>query len=142
MQMEVTDVKVKKKQILCLILTLFVFFSGMCFENIKADSLFLFTSEEEPLSYVGTCDVAISDTNLCTTEMLGLNHLSYVGQFANKTAYSKKNIQVSLEIFLTDAGSGSLSNFFETVHAVELHKLCHRFVVLNYIHNADGKKRS
>ncbi|MBQ3514021.1 MAG: hypothetical protein IJA32_09545 [Lachnospiraceae bacterium] len=134
--------KVKKKQIFCLILTLFAFFSGMCFEQIKADSLFAFTSEEEPLSFVGTCDAAISDAELCTVEMLGLSNLTYVGQSANKTAYSRKNLEVFLEVLCADVGSPSLSAFFETMNAVDFQKLCHRFVVLSYIHNTDGKKRN
>ncbi|MBQ4523723.1 MAG: hypothetical protein IJA10_12335 [Lachnospiraceae bacterium] len=134
--------KSKKKQIFCLVFTLFAFFLGMCFEHIEADSMFVFTSEEEPLFYVGTCDVTISDTGLCTTEMLGLKNLSYVGQYANKTTYSRKNFEVFLEFLCVDADLCSTSIFFETVNAVSFHKLRNHFIVLNYIHNADGKKRS
>ena len=136
------SVNLKKKQILCLILALFVFFTGVCFEQIEADSLFSFTLETEPSSYVGTYEVTILKAELCTAKMLGIHDHSYLGKDTNKTVHGRKNIGKTLEFYCTNIGSTSFSNFYATVNAVFHKKLHHNFVILTYIHNADGKKRN
>ena len=134
--------KFKKKQILCLILALFTFFTGVCFEQVEADSLFSFTLEKEPSSYVGTYDVKMLKAELCTTKMLGIRDHTYLEKSMNKTADSRKNVGKQLGLYWTNVSSTSFSSFYATVNVVFHPKLHNNFVILTYIHNADGKKRN
>lgn len=59
--LEETLVQMKKQKLVSFILVIIVFFSGMCFENVKTDSLFVYVSAEKTDSYIMSCEAAIMD---------------------------------------------------------------------------------
>lgn len=123
------------------ILAFAMLLSGMCFECTKADSFLEYTFAQGPEAYIASGGAAISDEEICTTEMLGIRSVFNVRQFVNRNLCTRRNVRASLVLLGTDAGLHIYSNFFTSAGIVWCPRLCLQTVILNYIHNKDGKKR-
>lgn len=123
------------------ILALSMLFSGMCFENVKADSSFVYPSMQEQKADVILHSAGISSEEACTTEMLGIRSISSIRQYVSRRVQSRKDAKVVVEFLYEDSQLYLCSGFFAAAGSVAFPKLCSGAVVLNYIHNKDGKKR-
>ena len=130
-----------ERHIISFILALSMLFSGMCFENVKADFSLEYTSMQGTGNDVISHDTAISSEEACTTEMLGIRGLSSIRQFVNRSIYERRDAKLSLELLCADAQMHLYSHFFAAANAVQFSKRYVGAVVLNYIHSKDGKKR-
>ena len=133
--------RAKRNNIFCILITLLVFISGMYFEDIKVDSIFASTPTETTNIYVSDISPVITDTLVCTAEMLGVRGNMVTGQYTIRFANQKRDTRVSLEFLCQNIFSlnqGESYGSFEEVQSI--FRSQDEFVV-KYIHKFDGKKR-
>ena len=133
--------RAKRNNIFCILITLLVFISGMYFEDIKVDSIFASTPTETTNIYVSDISPVITDTLVCTAEMLGIRGNMVTGQYTIRFANQKRDTRVSLEFLCQNIFSlnqGESYGSFEEVQSISRSQ--DEFVV-KYIHKFDGKKR-
>lgn len=114
-------------------------FSGMCLNNTKADSLFEYVAESTTTSYIDSLDQERLYNESCTIEMLGVrNTVSILGTI--KRSVEKWEGRTSLIVLCIEDMSFQFSNFHIAAITTQCFKGHGRAVVLDYIHNQDGKK--
>lgn len=128
-----------ERYIISFILAFSMLVSGMCFE--KADSFLVSPSMETPEDRISSCSSDVSNSEICTTEMLGIHNISYVRPVVNRSIGLRRDIKTSLDFLYANAQSHLNSYFLMTAGIMQFPKLCFIAVVSNYIHNTDGKKR-
>lgn len=141
MIIEVNPVRKIERHIISFILALSMLFSGMCFENVKADFSLEHIAMQKPGNDMISYDTSISSEEACTAEMLGIRGISSIRQFINRSRYERRDAKISLEFLHEDAQMHLYSHFFAAANAVPFSKRYVGAVVLNYIHSKDGKKR-
>lgn len=129
----------KNRHLITYLLLICIFYSGMCLEETKADSYFGCTSESTGNLYTDSQNSQIINRESCTTEMLGLRGASYVKNVKNSSD-NRNELRTSLFLAYVDEGIHRLSSFHAAACTVQFPELYRRAVVLNYIHEKDGKK--
>ena len=130
---------IKYKKVLSYLLITLMLFSGMLYETILEDSIFDYTTVTHSSPYIGTYGNVITDATVCTTEMLGVRTTSYVQQFAARSQ-QRIAVKAAFDYLPVDHISQIFSKFFLTVHIVQFRDFCRQAVLVDYIHNKDGKK--
>lgn len=131
----------KNKQWICYFIALFIFMSGMCFENIGADSLHLRDSAAGT-AYTVLSGGSVSAIEAGTEEIVSAGRTLRISGVQNQKTALGKTLRLFLNYALMMAGIGSALKFYMAGEPVLLAKTdCHT-AVLTYIHNTDGKKRS
>lgn len=130
-----------KRCLISFIMILSILISGMCFDYSKADSSLDYASSKTSVTYISSSSTNVSDSEICTTEMLGIHNISYVRPIINRSIGLRKDIKASFEFLCTKTPSHLNSNFLMTAGIMQFPRLCFQAVVSNYIHNTDGKKR-
>lgn len=133
--------RAKERHKISFILALFMLLSGMCFDSTKADFSLESTFARGSEGDVSFYDTVISSEEICTAEMLGIRNISCIRQFINRSICSRKDTRASLGFLSADAQKHLCFYFFTAAGILQLSKFCLNVVVLNYIHNQDGKKR-
>lgn len=127
----------KRRNILCVLITLLVFVSGMYFENIKIDSDFAYIHAEKENTCILPVNCVLTDTQACTTEMLGIRgDISMVRAVANL----RRDVEISGDFLCQNLFSlqekKSEMSFEKSVIRTDTREK----LVVNYIHKSDGKK--
>lgn len=140
----------KNKRWICIFIALFILISGMWIDQVKADSVFLCPKTESVgliRELSGTCsqitkepDSVISDVVIEPTQILCTRNTISSQQIAAQIVNSKRVIKLSMIFLCVAVFALLLSNFYAAERVTEYPTLCMRTVVLNYIHNTDGKK--
>lgn len=73
----------------------------MCFDYSKADSSLDYASSKTPVTYISSSSTNVSDSEICTTEMLGIHNISYVRPIINRSIGLRKDIKASFEFLCT-----------------------------------------
>lgn len=127
----------KRRNILCVLITLLVFVSGMYFESIKIDSDFVSVHTEVADTSILPVNCVLTDTQACTTEMLGIRgDISMVRVVANL----RRNVEIfgdflCQNVFSLQEKKSEMSFEKSVIRTDTREKL-----VINYIHKSDGKK--
>lgn len=132
--------RAKGKPILCQILIMFLFFMGIYLESPKVEPYFACVADERPVSYIGLAESEICEIESCTVEMLGSRTTSVSQRIIERTSV-KTNTKLSLAYLCEENALNAFSAFYTTADIVQSPDLYSKTVVLNYIHNQDGKKR-
>lgn len=130
----------KNKQWIINLIVLVILLSGMCFDEVRADSVFTYP-EASVITYHEAADEVISDVDMQVTEILCTRNTVSSSQIAAQIINSRKETKLSMVFLCVAILSLLLSNFYTTESVVQFPELGTRTVVLNYIHNTDGKKR-
>lgn len=129
----------KNKQWICNLIALIILISGMCIDEVKADSVFLcpeIVAEES----IGLTGEVLSEVDVEPTEILCTRNSITSSQIAAQITNSRRVIKLSMVFLCIAVFSLLLSNFYAAERAAEFPRLSTRTAVLNYIHNTDGKK--
>lgn len=135
----------KNKNWICIFIALFILISGMWFDEVKADSVFLCPKSKDVLLSGELSDTysnqeVLSEMSIEPAQVLCTSSNISSQQIAAQIINSKREIKLSM-IFLCVAVFGLLlSNFYAAERVIEYPTLRMWTVVLNYIHNTDGKK--
>ncbi|MBQ8278788.1 MAG: hypothetical protein IJZ23_03010 [Roseburia sp.] len=128
-----------KKQWFYNLITLIVLISGMCVDEVRADSVFA-CPNVSVISYIEVTDAVISEPEVQVTELLCTRNTISNGHIIAQIMNGKREIKLSMLFLCMAVFSLLLSNFYTAERVVEIQKNGIRTVVLDYIHNADGKK--
>ena len=130
-----------KKQWICKFIALFIFLTGMCFEEVKADSAFVCTIIPETVSYVQAADTIDSDMEVYAAEALVARNTSATHQIVCPMTSGKRDGKLSVVLLYVTALWLLLSDFYAATYIAQIPERVCKTVVVNYIHNTDGKKR-
>ena len=139
----------KRKQWICKFIVLFLFITGMCFEDVKADSGFACTmlaSQAKDAANVESMqtekEFAIyMEKELEVTEMIVAKSTTNTQQLIASISSGKRNLRLSVAIIYVTALGLLLSNSYVMSFVSQLPERVSKTIVVNYIHNTDGKKR-
>ncbi|MBQ4531442.1 MAG: hypothetical protein IJA36_12675 [Lachnospiraceae bacterium] len=132
---------IRKKKLVCFMLMIFVFLSGMYFENVKTDFSVVCASNETTNSYIMSYDAVIMEAEHCTTEMMGIRNSIGIKQFVSRYITHKRDSRNPLDFLCSNSfclSEGRSFTRFETTCFLNQYQ---EEFVLNYIHKSDGKKR-
>lgn len=129
----------KNKKWICNFIALFILLTGMCVDEVKADSVFLRQKAAE-VSGIGMAVTVLSEVDVEPTEILCTRNSVTGSQIVAQITSGKRTIKLSTAFLCMVVFSLLLSNFYQTERVTEFPKLYARTVVVNYIHNTDGKK--
>lgn len=132
--------RAKRNKIFYILITLLVFISGMYFEDIKIDSVFASTPTEMTNSYISDIGSVITDTQVCTTEMLGVRGNMMIGQFTIRFN-QRRDTRVSPDFLCQNIFSLNEGKSYASIEEVQLISKSQDELIANYIHKSDGKKR-
>ena len=139
----------KSKQWICKFIILFIFITGMCFDEVKADSVFACTitashtkdavnaesiqSGKKPAVYM--------EKEFEVTEMIVAKSTVNTQQLIASISNGKRTLKLSVAIVYVTALGLLLSNSYVMSYFSQLPERVCKTTVVNYIHNTDGKKR-
>ena len=144
----------KNKRWICNFIVLFILISGMWVDEVKADSIFLslktqmFSVQENFVQEISADDVlkqempsaVLSDIAVESTEILCSRNVVSSRQISAHLIYSKRVVKLSMIFLCMVIFAFLLSNFYTTEQVMDDKIQDTQTVVLNYIHNIDGKK--
>ena len=138
----------KSKQWICKFIVLFIFISGMCFEDVKADSAFvctMITSQAKDAVNVesmqnGEKIAVYMEKELEVTETIVARSTTNTQQVIASFSNGRKVLKLSIAIIYVTALSLLLSNSYARFYITQFSECVCKTIVVNYIHNTDGKK--
>jgi len=141
----------KNQRILSLILFIVILIQGICIEGVEVqgmelvpDSAYtLFCDENnESIKAIDSDAEVITQTDSCTSDMIGIRQFAGVTKVASNHYTHKKPQKTDLysPIVNVDECSINCDNSYKLLYTVQIQKICSDTVLLNYIHNKDGKK--
>ncbi len=136
---EVTRMRSGRRKI-CLLIALVMLITGMCFENIKADSRLVYATLDGS-TLAQTQSTVLEQQSSCVPNAAVVRYASGMRQSLNPTVQLKRDFRFTNVILCNVEVALLAPQFFSTEVTVHLHDTVHHRVVLNYIHRMDGKKR-
>lgn len=129
----------KNKQWICNFIALVILLTGMCLDEVKADSIFL-CPQTAVITGLETADTVLTDVDVKPTELLCTRNSITSSQIAAQITNIRRTIKLSMTFLCVAVFSLLLSNFYRAERIVEFPRLSTRTAVLRFIHNTDGKK--
>ena len=129
----------KNKQWIWNFIAMLILLTGMCFDEVKADSAFL-SPQTVVFMGVETADAVLTEAQIETTELLCVRNSISSSQIAAQITSARKTIKLSMVFLCVAVFSLLLSNFYTAERVVEYPRLSVRTAILKFIHNTDGKK--
>lgn len=129
----------KSRELICLVMAFLVFFSGMCLEAIETDSFLMYNFIESNIFYVDTSETVVVEPKECAIENIGDQSLLYIQQGVKRYTHNHKIQRNSMKISRAEEVQ-LCSDFFSIASYVQPLNQDRKTMVVNYIHNQDGKK--
>lgn len=114
-------------------------FSNVWIEKDKMDSLVNYASKTHTTSRICTVSEKLINSVSCTIEMLGLRNATCVVGVAKQFSDNGER-RSSLLLEYVENLFHNRYYFYTTFHIPQFPEIYPKAVVLNYIHNKDGKK--
>lgn len=129
-----------KRRMICLILSVILFLSGVYFEQFKTDSFLVHASMGSETTSIRSCQTVSNDANVCTVRMLRDGNCARLQQSAR---YSNPKREMRSSLNLLQINSSFLAEGNNPANSVLIQFSDHKPIALvtNYIHESDGKKR-
>lgn len=131
----------KRQKWICVLITLFVFLAGMCFEDIQAGSEFICAPALAEASFISAADTFITDAQACTAEMLGIRGNTRLEQSTIRFANRGRDTKISLDFLWQTLFSINEEQSDTGFEGIQFACRFRNELVINYIHKSDGKKR-
>lgn len=131
----------KKNKLICVLITLFVFISGMYFEDSKVDSVFGCTPTETTNYFISSVNTVISYAQACTTEMLGVRGNRELEQLTIRFANQRRDTKIFPDFLCQNNFSLNEGISYTSLEGMQLILKFQDELVKNFIHKSDGKKR-
>lgn len=134
-------VRLKERKMVCILLAMIVFLSGIFLENAQVDNLSSRAPMEATTSCIQSANAIIVDTQLCTTEMLDMRSVCGIQQLAGQRISPKGGLRNPLSFLCLGIFQFFIGRFLTGSGITDIHSLYLNEPVINYIHRSDGKKR-
>jgi len=129
----------RNKQWICNFIALIILLTGMCVDEVKADSVFLCPQKTVAVG-AETVDAVFTDVEVKPTQLLCTRNSVTSSQIAAQITNVRRTIKLSMLLLCVAVFSLLLSNFYTVDRIAEFPRLSERAAVIYYIHNTDGKK--
>ncbi len=129
----------QNKQWIFNFIALLILLTGMCVDEVRADSIFVYPQSAVVISSDMKEEV-LTDVDVESTVFICSRSAFSDNQIAMHITTARRTIKLSMVFLCVAAFSFLLSNFYAVERIVEFPRLSERTAVLNYIHNTDGKK--
>ena len=141
----------KNRRILSVILLIVVLIQGICIEGVEVQSMELVPDNtyalfcddnSDSIKAIDSDAEVITQTDSCTSDMIGIRQSAGVTKVASNHYTHKKPQKTDLynPIVAVDEYRVNCDNSYKLLYTVQIPKICYSTVLLNYIHNKDGKK--
>lgn len=130
---------IKSKQWICKLIVLFILLVGMCNEEVKADSVFVYP-QTMPDMVQEASEAVLTDVRSESVEFLCTRNTITGSQIITQLTNGKRTIKLSMFFLGIMIYWLLLSNFYGVERIAEFLRLRVRTAVIHYIHNTDGKK--
>lgn len=127
-------------RIMCFMLVCVLLLTGFNLEDIQGDVRY--SSNPFPVTsnhLLSSANENTSKAEVCTQEMLGIRESVFMGNTVRRVL-SKRNTKNTLSLFFAILLLQLLFNAYLSVTNVHSYQAHGHKVILNYIHNQDGKK--
>lgn len=127
------------RTLFCLIMSVVLFFSGVCFEQIKVQSFFTYNSENHQDAFVN--DAGVKLVTSCSNETLGLRNTKSTTNGARLLLGRRTLRTVVLDVLPVEQFIG-ISIFSSLAQLLSTDEENQGAEVVLFIHKSDGKKRA
>ncbi len=128
-------------KIICCIVAIAVLFSGMCVALMQSHSLEYYDYKSETTATIEAISIEVSFVDMATSDTTGICNSTYIQQIVYQNTSVKK---ISEFLYHNVDSSGLINSSFYAFmekHSIEDSLQFTQGLVVNYIHNMDGKKR-
>ena len=129
-----------KRRMVCLILSMILFLSGVYFEQLKTDAFLVDSSIGRETSGIRSCQTLINDENICTVKMLRDGN-GIRPQQSGRYSTPKRELRSSLNLLHLNSSFLAEGNNPANSVLIQFSDQKPIALVTNYIHKSDGKKR-
>ena len=129
----------RNRTLFCLIMSVVLFFSGVCFEQIKVQSFFTCNSENRQDAFV--YDAGVKLVTSCSNETLGLRNTKGTTNGA-RLLLGRRNLRTVVTDILPVEQFIGISIFSSLAQLLSKDKEHQWAEVVLFIHKSDGKKRA
>ena len=130
----------KNKQWMYNLIALIILLTGMCVDEVKADSVFLCPKATAVVVGLETAEAVISDVDIEPTQLLCTRNSITSSQIAAQITSIRRTVKLSMIFLCVAVFSLLLANFYTVERIALFPRLSERTAVICYIHNTDGKK--
>lgn len=129
----------RNKQWIFNFIAMLILLTGMCVDEVKADSLFV-SPQVTGIVELEVMDEVLSDVGVEPTELLCMRNSITGSQVVAQITNVRRTVKLSMIFLYVAVFLLLLSNFYTAERVKEYPCLSEQTAVLNYIHNTDGKK--
>ena len=133
--------RIKNYRIISFITAILIFLSGLYFDNNESNTLFATSSVETANSCITKAAAINPCEQGCTSELLGIRSAGSVQQLSNRLISQKRETKISLDFLYSNFLFINKGTFFTSLSAIRFFCPKTDELVINYIHESDGKKR-
>ena len=130
----------RNRQWICNFIALLILMTGMCIDEVKADSVFLCPQTTAVIADLEMADAVISGVDIQPVQLLCTRNSITSSQIAVQITSIRRTIKLSMLLLCVVVFSLLLSNFYTVERIAEFLCSSERAAVIYYIHNTDGKK--
>lgn len=127
------------RQWICNFIALFVLVLGVCVFDTGAEPVFACTKTVPSCAHCSETAYAETDARQSTDAICPTGFIS-TSQIAAQITNGRRVLRSLLQLFFASVCALQLTGFYETGRVTEYTGLVSRFVVIDFIHDADGKK--
>ena len=133
----------KNKQWICNLIALIILLTGVCVDNVNADSYFAYP-QMVTFTVAGaesvTADAVLTEVQVEAAELLCAHNPVISGRIAAIISGAKRTIKLSMVYLCVTVFILLLSNFYTAEQVTEFTHLNESTAVIRYIQDTDGKK--
>ena len=124
----------KKQKLIWVLVMLVVLVSGMCFDEFKADSVFVREATQ-------TANAVVTDAQDCATELPGICQNIGFGRTTVRFVNQRRDTKIFRDLLCQNIYSSNEENSYTSSDAIMRISKSPDELVTNYIHESYGKKR-
>lgn len=129
-----------KDKWICMVMIVFVFIAGVYGINLKNDSISVCAPMQTTNSYDSSINAVITNTEIGTTEMIGICDNTNQEQFAIRFQNQNRDTKIFLDFLYQVITSQKEEQSYASVKKIQIVSKIQDTLVINYIHEIDGKK--
>lgn len=130
-----------RKRLFCFFMAVFMLLAGLGFENAKISAYFACNTSDISSDTINSGSRITADEAIVSSDMTDLRTVSQLKQVKVRNTYCRRSMRLSYVAFSMVTGSQLHTYSSKTVRRLALAEPYSQTVVLNYIHNTDGKKK-
>lgn len=130
-----------RKKTFCFFMAVLMLLAGIGFENAKISSFLEYSTSDYSAEVIDSGSTITAEDAIISVNMTNLRAASQIRQISVRNTYSRRNLRLSYAQFFVEAYAQLYAGISKTVSKIALTESYSQTVVLNYIHNTDGKKK-